>query len=177
MARRRRPGKREPNGRPQRAPAAETEWQTKEHVLRLRCRALGWRPTVDNLRTVDRFGGTPWGMALLHGRLGGSWTQTAPMRRFLAADELAALRHAYVRAKGLPREHAPCGPYGDATGGATHSELSPGQKAAIALYEALRGAEREAVFLALDWIRGARPHHADLFEALDRLANYFRIEA
>ena len=76
----RKPGKREKNGRLQRDPKDETEWLTMEHVLQRRCRELGWyrertdKKTgkmertyrVEDMRKVrGHEGGTLWGQLYL----------------------------------------------------------------------------------------------------------------
>ena len=90
--RKRKAGKREPSGRLQRDPAAETEWLVMEPVLRRRCREIGWRPSVENMRKVrGPEGGTAWGHLWLRQQITREQHDAAVWFDRLRADYLRAI--------------------------------------------------------------------------------------
>lgn len=103
--RKRKGGKREPNGRHKRDPKAETEWLAMEHVLRRRCRELGWwnpekrkNPSVEDMRRArDQNAGTPWGQLYLREII--TRQQCETMTAF------ANLRHDWLQSIAAPSQH------------------------------------------------------------------------
>ena len=110
--RKRKQGKRQPDGRI----APETGWSIMEPVLRRRCRELGWRETVENMRKVKgQEGGTRWGQLYLAGDL--------DRRQYEAAEWFATKRTQYHRSIDAPKEHPKtCNMAGEPSGGAHSAE-------------------------------------------------------
>ncbi len=146
--RKRKAAPREANGRAQR----ETAWQVKLPVLERRCNELGWRLTHENLRQVDKFGGTVWGMMLLAGDI--------DRRQFEAMEWFATVRANYLRAIDAPPDTPRGASYGGATGASLIAENEDRARMARRAYE---GAVRALRF---------RRHHY----ALVALANEQRVE-
>ena len=165
----RKPGKREANGRHQRAPAEETAWETKRPVLEIRCRRLGWRSTHENLRAVDKFGGTGWGLDYL--------AEEINRLEFEAMERFTVLRRSYLLAIGAPAETAKCASIEAGGGRGTAPEDEGRDQAVRAAYDAMARAVGPILGEVRAYGNGELRLNPAIVRALGVMAAHFGVDA
>lgn len=159
--RKRKQGKRERNGKPQR----QTGYEVKLPVLEQRCRLLGWEATYENLKQADKYGGTLWGLIYL----GGGFTE----RHFETADRVAEVIARHDRAMGLPRRVPGIVDLLAARGRSVKEPNPESERRDIAAMDDLRGAIGNPQADALVDLACERIHDMALVvDALNRAADY-----
>lgn len=164
MARKRKIGRRHPNGKL----VQPTGYEIKRPVLERRCLKAGLKPTHENLKQADRAGATLWG----HYWLAGFITE----RQFDAAGRFAVLRDEYRKAMSLPPETARSANLLAAGGRSVVSGWQDTKPPELAMYDALRGAVGDTHLSTLVALSVGMLVRTDaLLPALDAAADWFRV--